>query len=82
MSNKEKYDTAFVDTFMVNADELPTAKYQEVEAWDSVGHMALMAALEDAFSIEMEIDDIIDFSSYEVGKTILAKYDVVIEPAA
>ena len=36
----------------------------------------LMAALEDEFSIEMDIDDIIDFSSFEVGKTLLNKYGV------
>ena len=44
-----------------------------METWDSVGHMTLMAALEDAFDIMMETDDIIDFNSYEKGKETLAK---------
>ena len=57
-------------------DKLPTLKYHDVEAWDSVGHMTLMAALEDAFDIMMETDDIVDFSSYEKGKEILKKYGV------
>ena len=35
-----------------------------------------MTELEETFGIEMDIDDIIDFSSYEVGQTILAKYNV------
>ncbi|MDG3575269.1 acyl carrier protein [Rhizobium sp. YJ-22] len=76
MSNRDKYDTAFTETFMVDASELPALKYQEIPTWDSVGHMALMAALEEAFGIEMDIDDIIEFSSYEVGRTILRKYDI------
>lgn len=69
-------------TLLVGPGELKDLRYQEISTWDSVGHMALMAALEDTFGIEMDIDDIIDFSSYEAGEKILAKYDVAIEPAA
>ncbi|OQS42243.1 acyl carrier protein [Chromobacterium haemolyticum] len=82
MSHLEKYDQAFMETFMVEQKDLATLKYQDIAAWDSVGHMALMAALEEAFDIEMDIDDIIEFSSYVAGQAILAKYKVVIEPAA
>ncbi|MBN3002814.1 acyl carrier protein [Chromobacterium alkanivorans] len=82
MSHLEKYDQAFMETFMVEQKDLAALKYQDIAAWDSVGHMALMAALEDAFDIEMDIDDIIEFSSYAAGQAILAKYNVVIEPAA
>ena len=49
------------------------------DGWDSVGHMTLVAALEDEFDIMMDTDDIIDFSSFEVGKQILKKYDVLID---
>lgn len=82
MSNREKYQAAFAETFMLDPKDLTNLKYQEAAAWDSVGHMALMAALEEAFGIEMDIDDIIEFSSYEVGQDILAKYNVSIEKAA
>ena len=64
---------------MVEESKLPELAYQGIEGWDSVGHMALMAALEEAFQIELDIDDIIEFSSFEAGKTILAKYDVNLE---
>ena len=40
--------------------------------------MALMATLEDVFGVELDIDDIIEFSSFEVGQQILAKYNVLI----
>lgn len=79
MTNYEKYITAFKETFMAEEASLPELKYQDIATWDSVGHMALMAALEEAFEIEMDIDDIIDFSSFEVGKKILAKYSVTLE---
>lgn len=77
MTNLEKYNNAFVEVLQVAEDELAALKYQGVTLWDSVGHMALVAALEDAFEIMMETDDIIDFSSYEKGKEILSgKYNV------
>lgn len=77
MTNLEKYNSVFVETLQITEDELLGLKYQAVELWDSVGHMSLVAALEDAFDIMMETDDIIDFSSYEKGMEILKeKYDV------
>ncbi len=73
MTNLEKYNKAFMESFEISEDKLAGLKYQDIEAWDSVGHMGLVAALEDAFDIMMDTDDIIDFSSYEKGKEILAK---------
>ena len=79
MSNQEKYIAAFTSTFLVDENELSGLKYQSITAWDSVGHMALMTALEEKFNIEMDIDDIIEFSSFEYGRTILAKYNINVE---
>lgn len=77
MTNKELYNNAFMEILEVTADQLPGLKYQDVTAWDSVGHMSLMAALEEAFDIMMDTDDIIDFSSYEKGMEILsANYEI------
>lgn len=77
MSNIEKYNQAFVETFSIGIDLLQDDfRYQAVPAWDSVGHMGLIAALEDAFDIMLETEDIIEFSSYGVGKTILKKYHI------
>ena len=73
MNNLEKYNQAFMTTFEVSEDQLEGLKYQDIEAWDSVGHMGLIAALEDAFDIMMDTDDIIDFNSYEKGKELLSK---------
>ena len=78
MSNLEKYDNAFMEALEVAQDQLADLSYQSIDAWDSVGHMNLIATLEDAFDIMMETDDIIDLSSYEKGKDILSqKYNIV-----
>lgn len=78
MTNLEKYNAAFCETLNVDEAKLSGLKYQAIPEWDSVGHMSLVAAIEDAFDIMMETDDIIDLSSYEKGKEILKKYDVEI----
>lgn len=78
MSNLEKYNKAFTDSLEIAVDKLQGLKYQDIPSWDSVGHMSLVAALEEAFDIMMETDDIIDLSSYEKGKEILKKYNIEI----
>ena len=78
MANLETYNKVFCETLQIEESQLNGLEYQGVELWDSVGHMALMAALEAAFDIMLDTDDIVDFSSYEKGKEILKKYDVEI----
>lgn len=77
MTNLEKYNQAFCEAFEITEGELAGLQYQQIELWDSVGHMTLIANLEDSFDIMMETDDIIDLSSYEKGQEILSsKYNV------
>jgi acyl carrier protein len=78
VSNLKKYNTAFTSTLLVEESALANLKYQDIAAWDSVGHMALMTSIEEAFNITMEIDDVIEFGSFAMGKEILKKYNVLI----
>lgn len=78
MSNLEKYNAVFIEAFGCGEDVLEGLKYQSIDEWDSVGHMTLVGELEDAFDIEMETDDIVDFSDYKKGILILKKYGVEI----
>lgn len=72
MSNLEKYLQIFAEAFGVEPEVAKSLEYQAISEWDSVGHMGLIAAIEDEFDIMMDTDDIIDFSSFEKGKEILA----------
>ncbi len=77
MTNKQKYEKVFMDCFSVSADLLDESfTYQCVPAWDSVGHMGMIAAIEDAFGIMMETEDIIEFGSYTIGIEKLKKYGI------
>jgi acyl carrier protein len=78
MENKIKYNTAFMESFGIDESALDGLEYQSIDEWDSVGHMGLIAEIEEAFGIELEMDDVIDFSSYVRGKEILKKYNVEI----
>ena len=77
MDNKQKYEKAFIDTFSVDKSILDdNLEYNKIPEWDSIGHMALIASIEEAFNIMMETDDIIAFSSFKKGVELLAKYGV------
>jgi len=73
MKNKEKYQEVFKETFGISVNELENLQYQSISSWDSVGHMNLIASLEDTFDIMLETDDIVDFNSYKKGIEILKK---------
>jgi len=77
MKNKQKYDQAFIESFSIDESKLgDNLEYNTIPEWDSVGHMGLIAELEEVFDILMEMDDIIDFSSYKKGFELIAKYGV------
>ena len=78
MSNIEKYKKVFSETLSVNEDKLAKLSYNDIPEWDSIGHMTLMSNLEEKFSINLETDDIVDFSSFSKGKEILKKYKIEI----
>ena len=78
MSNLEKYKKAFSETFEIDIKEVEKLEYQSIDNWDSIGHMTLMSNLENEFSITLDTDDIIDFSSFKKGKEILMNYKVAL----
>lgn len=79
MSNLEIYNEAFKNIFNVEEAAL-TEEFcaGKVTNWDSITQMALVSELEEKFDIMFDIDDIIEFSSYCIGKQLLEKYNVVI----
>jgi acyl carrier protein len=54
-------------------DEL---EYNGIPEWDSISHMALVAAIDDEFDIMLDTNDVIEMSNFKKAKEILAKYTV------
>ena len=51
MSNNEKYKKSFVDSLGVEEKLIKEElKYNEIPEWDSIGHMTLIASLEELFA--------------------------------
>lgn len=49
-------------------------KYATIPQWDSIAHMALVAAIEEGFDIMLDAEDVIDMSSFAKAKEIVAKH--------
>ena len=80
MKSRKLYDEAFIAAFEIDEKILgEDLVYESIQEWDSIGHMSLIAEIEDSFNISMEMDDIIDFSSYDKGIEILEKYGINIK---
>lgn len=48
--------------------------YNEYRGWDSVGHMGLVASLEEVFDCMLEMDEILDISSFAKAVEIMEKH--------
>ena len=80
MDNKEKYKKIFVKSLSIeNGKFSENLKYNEIPEWDSIGHMALMAELENSFGITIKTEDLIEFESYKQGVDILKRYDIIVK---
>lgn len=77
MTNIEKYNNIFMDVFQVEESRLDASFTKDnVEGWDSVKQLSLTSTIEDEFDLLLDPEDIIGFTSYEAGKTILGKNGV------
>ncbi|WP_321307526.1 hypothetical protein [Marinifilum fragile] len=78
MTNIEKYNTAFIDTFSISVDELnDNFTNKSVENWDSIRQLSLIASIEESFDVMFDTEDMLDLTSYKVGKELLvSKYNI------
>ena len=49
---------------------------ESVEGWDSMGHVNLIAALEQRFNVSIDIDDVMQMANVGKIRQILAAYGV------
>ncbi|MBZ0252747.1 MAG: acyl carrier protein [Candidatus Methylomirabilis sp.] len=78
MSVQDKVANVFKDVFAFDPAKF-TSKLtpQDVKKWDSVGHMAMVAALETDFGIQFEVDEIMEMVNVEAVLKTLEKKGVV-----
>jgi acyl carrier protein len=72
VTDAEKLDEVLRTELMLPADvDLTGIAYGRTETWDSVAHMQLVVALEDAFGISLSEDDVLEISSYPATVRVL-----------
>ncbi len=76
MSNIEKLKNAFVEGLEIPVEEVENATMDSVEKWDSIGQMSLIAIIEDEFGIELEQEEVMQFTSFAAGVNILKNHGI------
>lgn len=76
MTVETRVAESFLEAFELPADFDPRGmKYREHKAWSSMGHMVLVAVLEERFDCMLEADDILEMSTFPKIVDIMARYD-------
>jgi acyl carrier protein len=79
MSAEAKLRAAFVEALGLPAEvDVSATRYRETRQWDSVAHMQLVGAIELAFDIMLDTDDVIGMSSYQRAREIVGKHGVAL----
>jgi len=69
---QQRLRAVFANLFQVDPARLsPTAAPDEIDGWDSFGHLALVEALQGEFRVEFEIEDIAQMDNLEAIESIL-----------
>ena len=72
---EEKLRQIFAASLSIKTEEVQDdLKYATIPQWDSVAHMALVAAIEEGFDIMIDAEDVIDMSSFAKAKEIISKH--------
>jgi acyl carrier protein len=77
MNQEQQLKEIFASALGVPLDKVnDTLETSNTSEWDSVGHIELITAIEEGFSIELEDDDLFAMNSYLMAKEILVKYGI------
>lgn len=73
----QKYNEIFRSSFGVEDEQLKDLEYKVYPEWNSMAHIGLISALEEAFDINFEADDIFALTTYEDGKKLMKeRFDI------
>lgn len=77
MRNIEKYRNAFNNALDLEEDDVyEDLALGETSGWDSIGHMTLIAEIEDIFDVSIDFEWITEFNSYQSGMELLKRLGV------
>ena len=72
---EEKIKKIFCETLGVSESEVnDETSYNSFEQWDSLKHIQFVSKFEEEFDIEIDMDSVIDMSTFKRVKEIIKKY--------
>lgn len=75
--NEAKLLAAFRSALDLPADtDVTRLTYRGIPQWDSVAHLQLVGAIESAFDLMLETEDVLGMSSWDKAKEIVARHGV------
>lgn len=75
--NEQKLREVFVEALNLKPEQITDElTYNSIPEWDSIGHMALISAIDTEFDTMLDTDDVLAMSSFAKAKEILLKYDI------
>lgn len=77
MSAQDELNKAFISGLELDdSTSVESLEYRGITEWDSIGHMALIAEIENTFDVMLSTDQVIALSSFAEAKRILGELGV------
>lgn len=68
----DRLKSLYVEVLELPEDvDVESLKYRDIPQWDSLGHMSLVAAIEDEFGVQLDTEQVIGMSSFKVALDML-----------
>jgi acyl carrier protein len=72
-----RFRQLFAETLNIPIEQVTDElTYNSIRQWDSIAHMALVAAIDAEYDTMLETEDVIDMSSVKKAREILKKYGI------
>ena len=79
-TSAQRLEAAFRQGLALSSSfDVRTARYDYTRQWDSVAHLLLVGAIEDAFQIRLAPGDVIKVSSYDDAVGVLQSHGVWVD---
>lgn len=70
-------DAAFRRALELTSEtDVSSLKYRDIEQWDSIGHMALVAEIESEYDVMFSTDEVVALSSYDKAIELLRAHGI------
>ena len=74
---RTKLEQAFLDALDLPADtDVRGLTYGEHAHWDSIGHMTLIAEIEELYGVMLDTDDVLGLSDYAAAVALLERLGI------